>query len=38
MNVADGAGLFFLDTNILVYTFDHSAPSNMPSLSVAGFL
>ena len=26
MNVAERAGLFFLDTNILVYTFDATAP------------
>ncbi len=26
MNVADFPGLFFLDTNIFVYSFDHAAP------------
>ena len=26
MNAADLAGLFFLDTNIFVYSFDHQAP------------
>jgi predicted nucleic acid-binding protein len=26
MNVADPSGLFFLDANILVYSFDHNSP------------
>ncbi|MCL4858913.1 MAG: PIN domain-containing protein [Caldilineaceae bacterium] len=26
MSVIDSVGLFFLDTNILVYSFDHTAP------------